>query len=264
MKKLQSLCLKRLGHKMISVKSSTDLAKMREAGAIAGRALKLAGESIKPSMTTKALDKIIHDYIIGCGAKPSFLNYGGFPASACISINNEVIHGIPSHKRRIAEGDIVSVDVGAFYNGFHGDTCATFPCGKISDEAKRLLEVTEKSLYEGIAAAQVGARLGDVSHAIEEYCASRGYGIVRNYCGHGVGRDLHESPEVPNFGKPGHGPRLAAGMTIAIEPMINAKGDGVKVLRDGWTVITSSGSLSAHFEHTVAITTDGPVLLTKP
>lgn len=249
---------------MINIKSSTDLAKMREAGLIAGRALKLAGESIKPGMTTKALDKIIHDYIIGCGAKPSFLNYGGFPASACISINNEVIHGIPSHRRRIAEGDIVSVDVGAYYNGFHGDTCATFPCGKISDEAKKLLEVTEQSLYEGIASAQVGARLGDVSHAVEEYCASRGYGIVRNYCGHGVGRDLHESPEVPNFGKPGHGPRLAAGMTIAIEPMINAKGDDVKVLRDGWTVITASGSLSAHFEHTVAITPDGPVLMTKP
>lgn len=249
---------------MISIKSSTDLAKMREAGLIAGRALKLAGESIKPGMTTKALDKIIHDYIISCGAKPSFLHYGGFPASACISINNEVIHGIPSHKRRIAEGDIVSVDVGAFYNGFHGDTCATFPCGKISDDAKALLDVTEKSLYEGIAAAQVGARLGDVSHAVEEYCASRGYGIVKNYCGHGIGRELHESPEIPNYGTPGHGPRLAAGMTIAIEPMINAKGDGVKVLRDGWTVITASGSLSAHFEHTIAITSDGPVLMTKP
>lgn len=213
---------------MVSIKSSTDLAKMREAGLIAGRALKLAGESIKPGMTTKALDKIIHDYIIGCGAKPSFLNYGGFPASACISINNEVIHGIPVHKRRIAEGDIVSVDVGAYYNGFHGDTCATFPVGKVSDEAKALLEVTEQSLYEGIAAAQVGARLGDVSHAVEEYCASRGYGIVRNYCGHGIGRELHESPEVPNYGKPGHGPRLVSGMTFCIEPMINAKGDDAK------------------------------------
>jgi len=249
---------------MVSIKSSTDLAKMREAGLIAGRALKLAGESIKAGMTTKALDKIIHDYIIGCGAKPSFLNYGGFPASACISINNEVIHGIPSHKTRIAEGDIVSVDVGALYNGFHGDTCATFPVGKISDEAKALLEVTEQSLYEGIKAAQVGARLGDVCHTVEEYCASRGYGIVRNYCGHGIGHDLHESPEVPNYGKPGHGPRLVAGMTFCIEPMINVKGDGVKVLRDGWTVITANGSLSAHFEHTIAITPDGPVIMTKP
>ena len=249
---------------MVSIKSSTDLAKMREAGLIAGRALKLAGESIKPGMTTKALDKIIHDYIIGCGAKPSFLNYGGFPASACISINNEVIHGIPVHKRRIAEGDIVSVDVGAYYNGFHGDTCATFPVGKVSDEAKALLEVTEQSLYEGIAAAQVGARLGDVCHAVEEYCASRGYGIVRNYCGHGIGRELHESPEVPNYGKPGHGPRLVSGMTFCIEPMINAKGDDVRVLRDGWTVVTANGSLSAHFEHAIVITPDGPVILTKP
>ena len=238
---------------MVSIKSSTDLAKMREAGQIAGRALKLAGESIKAGMTTKALDKIIHDFIVGCGAIPSFLNYGGFPGSACISINNEVIHGIPSHKKRIAEGDIVSVDVGAFYNGFHGDTCATFAVGKISEEAKELLKVTEESLYEGIRAAQVGARLGDVGHAVEEYCSSRGYGIVRNYCGHGIGRDLHESPEVPDYGKEGHGQRLVAGMTFCIEPMINQKGDGIKVLRDGWTVITESGSLSAHFEHALSL-----------
>ena len=249
---------------MVSIKSSTDLAKMREAGQIAGRALKLAGESIKAGMTTKALDKIIHDFIVGCGAIPSFLNYGGFPGHACISINNEVIHGIPSHKKRIAEGDIVSVDVGAFYNGFHGDTCATFAVGKISEEAKELLKVTEESLYEGIRAAQVGARLGDVGHAVEEYCSSRGYGIVRNYCGHGIGRDLHESPEVPNYGKEGHGQRLVAGMTFCIEPMINQKGDGIKVLRDGWTVITESGSLSAHFEHAIAVTPSGPVILTQP
>ena len=249
---------------MVSIKSSTDIAKMREAGQIAGRALKLAGESIKAGMTTKALDKIIHDFIVGCGAIPSFLNYGGFPGSACISINNEVIHGIPSHKKRIAEGDIVSVDVGAFYNGFHGDTCATFAVGKISEEAKELLKVTEESLYEGIRAAQVGARLGDVGHAVEEYCSSRGYGIVRNYCGHGIGRDLHESPEVPNYGKEGHGQRLVAGMTFCIEPMINQKGDGIKVLRDGWTVITESGSLSAHFEHAIAVTPSGPVILTQP
>ena len=249
---------------MVSIKSSTDLAKMREAGQIAGRALKLAGESIKAGMTTKALDKIIHDFIVGCGAIPSFLNYGGFPGSACISINNEVIHGIPSHKKRIAEGDIVSVDVGAFYNGFHGDTCATFAVGKISEEAKELLKVTEESLYEGIRAAQVGARLGDVGHAVEEYCSSRGYGIVSNYCGHGIGRDLHESPEVPNYGKEGHGQRLVAGMTFCIEPMINQKGDGIKVLRDGWTVITESGSLSAHFEHAIAVTPSGPVILTQP
>ena len=249
---------------MISIKSSADLAKMRQAGLIAGRALKLAGESIKSGMTTKALDKIVHDYIVKCGAKPSFLGYGGFPASACISINNEVIHGIPSHKVKIQEGDIVSVDVGAFYDGFHGDTCATFACGKISDEAQQLLDVTKASLYEGIAAAKVGARLGDVSHAVEEYCASRGYGIVRNYTGHGIGRNLHEEPEVPNFGKAGHGPRIVSGMTFCIEPMINAKGDAVRVLKDGWTVVTASGSLSAHFEHTIAITPDGPVIMTEP
>lgn len=249
---------------MVSVKSSTDLAKMREAGRISGRALKLAGESIKAGMTTKALDKIIHDYIVGCGAKPSFLGYGGFPGSACISINDEVIHGIPSHKRRIAEGDIVSVDVGACINGFHGDTCATFAVGKVSDEARKLLEVTEASLYEGIKAAQVGARIGDVSHAVEEYCVSRGYGVVRQYCGHGIGRELHESPEVPNYGKAGHGVRLVSGMTFCVEPMINVKGEGIRVLNDGWTVVTKDGSLSAHFEHAIAITPNGPVILTEP
>ncbi|MBE6839780.1 MAG: type I methionyl aminopeptidase [Ruminococcus sp.] len=249
---------------MISIKSKTDLAKMRDAGRIAGQALQLAGESIKAGMTTLELDKIVHDYIISCNAKPSFLGYGGFPGSACISINNEVIHGIPRASKIIREGDIVSVDVGAFYEGFHGDTCATFPCGKISEEAKALLEITEASLYKGIEAAQVGARLGDVSHAVEEYCSSRGYGIVRNYCGHGIGRNLHEAPEVPNYGEAGKGPRLTAGMTICIEPMINAKGDGVKVQKDGWTVLTASGSLSAHFEHTIALTSDGPVILTRP
>lgn len=249
---------------MISIKSKTDLAKMRDAGRIAGQALQLAGESIKAGMTTLELDKIVHDYIISCNAKPSFLGYGGFPGSACISINNEVIHGIPRASKFIREGDIVSVDVGAFYEGFHGDTCATFPCGKISEEAKALLEITEASLYKGIEAAQVGARLGDVSHAVEEYCSSRGYGIVRNYCGHGIGRNLHEAPEVPNYGEAGKGPRLTAGMTICIEPMINAKGDGVKVQKDGWTVLTASGSLSAHFEHTIALTSDGPVILTRP
>lgn len=249
---------------MISIKSRTDLEKMRVAGKIAGNALKLAGESMKSGMTTFALDKIIHDYIVGQGAKPSFLGYGGFPASACISINNEVIHGIPSIKRKIMDGDIVSVDVGAYINGFHGDTCATFAVGEISDEARELMEVTEASLYVGIEQAKVDARVGDIAHAIEEYCVSRGYAIVKKYCGHGVGRKLHESPEVPNYGKAGHGQRLVSGMTIAIEPMVNITGEDVNVLRDGWTVLTKSGSLSAHFEHTVAITPDGAVILTQP
>lgn len=249
---------------MVSVKSATDIAKLRAAGKIAGGSLKLAGESVRVGMTTKELDKIVHDYIVGCGAKPSFLGYAGFPGSACISINNEVIHGIPSSKRRLADGDIVSVDVGACYEGFHGDTCATFAVGHISDEAKKLMEVTEASLYAGIEAAVVGARLGDVSHTVEEYCVSRGYAVVKRYCGHGIGRELHESPDVPNYGVAGHGIRLVAGMTFCIEPMINVRGEGIRVLKDGWTVLTQSGSLSAHFEHSIAITPGGPVILTQP
>lgn len=248
---------------MINIKSKSELEKMRIAGKITGGALELAGRSIRVGMTTKELDRIIHNYIVSHGAKPSFLGYGGFPGSACISINNEVIHGIPG-KRKICEGDIVSVDVGAYINGYHGDSCKTFAVGQISDDAAKLLRVTEESLYKGIEKAVVGGRLGDISHAVEQHVVTNGMAVVKKYVGHGVGRELHESPEVPNFGKEGHGPRLVAGMVIAIEPMVNAVGEGVKVLPDGWTVLTQSGSLSAHFEHTVAITPDGPVLLTKP
>lgn len=247
----------------ITIKSKTDLAKMREAGRIAARALELAGKSIKPGMTTFQLDKIMHDFIISCGAVPTFLGYGGFPASACISINDEVIHGIPSKKRIIRAGDIVSVDVGATYDGFVGDNARTFPVGEISREVQDLLTVTEASLYAAIEAAQPGARLGDVCHAVEAYCTERGYGIVRQYCGHGIGHEMHEDPEVPNYGKPGRGIRLMPGMTFCIEPMINQKGDEVKVLKDGWTVVTANGSLSAHFEHQIAITKDGPVIMTR-
>ena len=249
---------------MISVKSKSELEKMRKAGIIAGNALHFGGRSIKVGMTTFELDKIIHDYIVKNGAKPSFLGYGGFPASACISINNQVIHGIPSKKVRIQEGDIVSIDVGAYIDGFHGDTAYTFAVGKISEEAQQLLKVTEESLYKGIEKAIVGNRIGDIGHAVQEHCEAYGYGVVKKFIGHGLGRQLHESPEVPNFGKEGHGPRLVAGMTIAIEPMINAVGEDVKTLPDGWTVLTKSGSLSAHFEHSVAVTPDGPVILTKP
>lgn len=248
---------------MINIKSKSELEKMRIAGKITGGALELAGRSIRVGMTTKELDRIIHNYIVSHGAKPSFLGYGGFPGSACISINDEVIHGIPG-KRKICEGDIVSVDVGAYINGYHGDSCKTFAVGQISDDAAKLLRVTEESLYKGIEKAVVGGRLGDISHAIEQHVVTNGLAVVKKYVGHGVGRELHESPEVPNFGREGHGPRLVAGMVIAIEPMVNAVGEGVKVLPDGWTVLTQSGSLSAHFEHTVAITPDGPVLLTKP
>lgn len=237
---------------------------MRKAGIIAGNALHFGGQSIKVGMTTYELDKIIHDYIVKHGATPSFLGYGGFPASACISINNKVIHGIPSKHEHIKDGDIVSIDVGAYIDGFHGDTAYTFAVGNVSEEAAQLLKVTKEGLFKGIEQAVPGNRVGDISHAVEEYCSSYGYGIVKNYVGHGVGAKLHESPEVPNFGKAGRGPRLVAGMTIAIEPMINAVGEDVKVLPDGWTVLTKSGSLSAHFEHSVAITSEGPVILTMP
>ena len=249
---------------MIIVKNKTELEKMRKAGIITGNALHYGGQSIKVGMSTYELDKIIHDYIVKNGAKPSFLGYGGFPASACISINNEVIHGIPSKKRIIRDGDVVSIDVGAYIDGYHGDSAYTFPVGNVSEETMQLLNVTKESLFKGIEQAIVGNRIGDIGHAVEEHCVSYGYGVVKQYIGHGVGRNLHESPEVPNFGRAGRGPRLVAGMTIAIEPMINAVGDDVKVLSDGWTVVTKSGSPSAHFEHTVAVTPDGPVLLTKP
>jgi methionyl aminopeptidase len=249
---------------MVNVKSKSDLEKMRKAGRIAGQARELAGESICAGMSTLELDKIIHDYIVSCGAVPSFLGYGGFPGSACISINEEVIHGIPNKKRIMKNGDIVSVDVGACIDGFHGDTCATFTVGKVSETATKLLEVTKASLYKAIEQAVVGNRLGDVCHAVEEYVTPYGYGIVRNYTGHGVGRKLHEAPEVPNYGTAGRGIKLVAGMTFAIEPMINVKGDGVRTLANGWTVITNSGSLSAHFEHTIAVTPSGPIILTEP
>ncbi len=249
---------------MVNIKSKSELERMRNAGIIAGNALHFGGQSIRPGMSTYELDKLIHDYIVKAGAVPSFLGYEGFPASACISLNNRVIHGIPSKKEKIQKGDIVSIDVGAYYDDFHGDTAYTFAVGNVSEEAKQLLKVTEESLYKGIEQAVIGNRVGDISHAVEEHCASFGYGIVKQYVGHGVGLKIHESPEVPNFGNPGHGVRLCEGMVIAIEPMINARGEGVKVLSDGWTVVTESGSLSAHFEHTIAITSEGPVLLTKP
>ena len=247
---------------MIELKTAKELERMAEACRISALALKVAGESITPGMSTKELDTIIHKEICACGAKPSFLGYGGFPGSACISINDVVIHGIPSHQILIHEGDIVSVDVGAYYDGFHGDNAYTFAVGEVSAEAKALLDATKESLYEAIKAVKPGARLGDVSHAVQSYIENRGYAIVRKYVGHGVGRNLHESPDVPNYGTAGHGIRLAAGMTLAIEPMVNAKGEDVKVMKDGWTVKTVSGSLSAHFEHTIAVTEQGAKILT--
>lgn len=235
---------------------------MKLAGEITGAALNAAKAVIRPGVTTKDIDRAVYDAIVSRGAKPSFLGYGGFPASACVSINDEVIHGIPDSHRVVHEGDIVKVDVGAYINGFHGDSAASFPVGKVSDEAMKLMDVTRQSFYEGIKYARVGYRISDISHAIQEYAESFGYGVVRQYIGHGVGKNLHEDPEVPNYGKPGHGPRLMPGMTIAIEPMINIGTYDVYVLDNDWTVKTKDGSLSSHYEHTVLITTGDPVLLT--
>lgn len=248
---------------MISIKNKRELQAMKEACVISARALKLAGEAVQPGVTTAEIDREVRRYIESQGAKPSFLGYGGFPASACISVNNVVIHGIPD-KRVIKEGDIVSVDVGAFLNGFHGDNAATFAAGKVSPEAQALMDATRESLYEGIKAAQAGNRVGDIGAAVQRYVEVRGYSVVRQFVGHGVGASLHEDPSVPNFGTPGRGPRLLPGMTIAIEPMINAGVSEVKILNDGWTTVTADGKLSAHFEHSIAITPDGPVILTQP
>lgn len=246
---------------MIVLKTQTELETMKKACKISADALNVAEEWIKPDITTKEIDRRIHDFIIKSGATPSFLNYMGYPASACISVNDVVIHGIPSNYR-LKEGDIVSIDVGAYYQGFHGDNAYTFIVGDTSDETKALLKETQASLMKGIEQAIVGNRIGDISHAVETHVSQFDYGIVRQFVGHGVGKHLHEDPEVPNFGRPGRGPRLVEGMTIAIEPMINLKGDEVKVMPDGWTTKTVSGSVSAHFEHTIAITKNGPVILT--
>ncbi len=247
---------------MVILKTKEELQLMRKAGAITAAALHAGGAAIKPGITTREVDRVIHDYIVRCGAKPSFLGYGGFPASACISVNDEVIHGIPG-SRVICEGDIVSIDVGAKIGGYHGDSAYTFACGKISPQAQALLDGTQNALENGIAQAVVGNRIGDISAAVQNTVEPLGYSVVREYVGHGVGKDLHEAPEVPNYGRAGHGVRLAAGMVIAIEPMINAGAWAVRVLDNDWTVVTRDHSLSAHFEHTVAITPDGPVILTR-
>ena len=247
---------------MVILKTKNELQLMQKAGAITAAALHAGGAAVKPGVTTKEIDKIIHDYIVSHGAVPSFLGYGGFPASACISVNDEVIHGIPGN-RVLQEGDIVSIDVGAKINGYHGDSAYTFPCGKIDAETQKLLDGTKKSLENAIAQAVVGNRLGDISYAVQSTVELMGLSVVREYVGHGVGRDLHEAPEVPNYGTAGRGIRLAAGMVLAIEPMINAGGWPIKVLGDGWTVKTRDGKMSAHFEHTVAITQNGPIILTE-
>lgn len=245
----------------IVIKSAREIELMRVAGRITAGARTIARQGIAAGVTTKELDREIHRYIVKNGATPTFLNYGGFPASACISVNDEVIHGIPG-SRVIHDGDIVSVDVGAKINGFTGDCAGTYPCGEITPEAQDLIAVTRQSFFEGIKFARVGYRVSDIGHAIQEYVESHGYSVVRSYVGHGVGAQLHEEPEVPNYGEPGHGPRLVKGMTIAIEPMVNAGTFDVRVLDNEWTVVTADGKLSAHYENTILITDGEPEILT--
>ena len=246
---------------MIAIKNERELESMRQACRITAGARALAGKMVKPGVTTKEIDQAVHDYIVSQGAKPSFLNYNGFPASACVSVNSTVIHGIPGGYT-LKEGDIVSIDVGAYYKGFHGDCAATFACGAISTDAQKLIDVTKQSFFEGMKFATKGRRVQDISHAIQTYVESNGFSIVRSFVGHGVGRQLHEEPEVPNFGTPGRGPRLLPGMTIAVEPMVNVGTHEVRILKDGWTVLTADGKLSAHYENTVLITDGEPEILT--
>ena len=248
---------------MIMIKSAREIELMRRAGKITAAARALAGEMVKPGVTTQEIDRAVCRFIRSQGAEPSFLNYNGYPASVCISVNDEVIHGIPG-KRVLREGDIVSVDVGAYIGGYHGDCAATYACGKISEEAQRLIDVTRQSFFEGIKYAREGGRLSDVSHAIEEYVEGNGFSVVREYVGHGIGRNMHESPEVPNFGVAGHGPKLLRGMTLAVEPMVNAGTAAIKQMSDGWTVKTRDGKYAAHYENTILITPDEPELLTVP
>ncbi|MBQ3528808.1 MAG: type I methionyl aminopeptidase [Clostridia bacterium] len=249
---------------MIYLKNPDQIKKMQIAGRITGEALLLAGEAVREGITTQALDKIIRNHIEKCGAKPSFLGYGGFPASACISVNDEVIHGIPSAKKVLKEGDIVKIDVGAYIGGFHGDSARTFAVGKISDKAQLLMDATRDSFFEAVKALEKpGARVGDIGAAVDGYVSKFGFSVVRKYVGHGVGKDLHEDPSVPNYGTPGRGQRISEGMVIAIEPMVNEGVSAVRELSDGWTVLTADGKLSSHYEHTVAITDNGPLLLTK-
>ena len=249
---------------MITIKNPTELKAMLKAGELAAQALELAGRNAVPGISTWELDRIVNDYVVSHGGSSPCKGYCGFPGHNCFSINEQLIHGIPSKKVILKEGDIISCDIVAELNGFMGDNTKTFRVGKVSDEADRLLRVTEEALYKGIAQAVAGNRIGDISNAIQTHVESNGYAICKKYIGHGIGRDMHEDPEVPNFGRPGRGPRLCKGMTIAIEPMVNTNFPEVNVLKDGWTVVTTDGSLSCHFENTVAITDGEPIILTRP
>lgn len=248
---------------MITLKSAREIELMRRAGKITAAARALAGEMVKPGVTTREIDKAVHHFIKSQGAEPSFLNYNGYPASVCVSVNDEIIHGIPG-SRVLQEGDIVSIDVGAYIGGVHGDCAATYACGEISEEARRLIDVTRQGFYEGIRYAREGYRVSDIGHAVQSYVEGNGFSVVREYVGHGVGRMMHESPEVPNYGAPGHGPKLLRGMTLAVEPMVNAGTAAIRQMPDGWTVKTADGKYAAHYENTLLITAGEPELLTVP
>ena len=249
---------------MVIVKTAREISLMKDACRISANALRLAGEYVKPGITTWEIDIKVREYIEKQGATPSFLGYGGFPASACISVNNVVIHGIPSKEQVLKEGDIVSVDVGAFIGGYHGDNAYTFACGKVGDNAQKLMDATRISLEKGIEAALAGNRVGDIGSAVQKYVEARSYSVVRDFVGHGVGAKLHEDPSIPNYGTAGRGVRLLPGMTIAIEPMVCEGDYEVEVLDDEWTTVTVDGKLAAHYENTVLITPDGPKILTVP
>ena len=247
---------------MIIIKKPEQIMLMKQAGKITAEALLVARDAIKPGISTKEVDTKIRRFIEKCGATPSFLGYNGFPGSACISINEQVIHGIPSDRVIIKEGDIVKVDVGARFRGYNGDSARTFAVGKVSDEASRLISVTEQSFYEAMKVANAGNRIGDIGHAVESFVISNGFSVVKDYVGHGIGQELHEDPQIPNYGSAGRGARLYTGMTVAIEPMVNAGDFRVTTKRDGWTVVTCDGSLSCHYENTIAITDGEPIVLT--
>ena len=248
---------------MITLKSTREIDAMRRAGKITAAARALAGDMVKPGVTTREIDTAVRRFIRSQGAEPSFLGYNGYPASVCVSVNDEVIHGIPG-ERALEEGDVVSIDVGAYIDGFHGDCAATYACGTISDEARRLIDVTRQSFFEGVKFAREGCRVSDIGHAVQEYVEANGFSVVREYVGHGVGRQMHEAPEVPNYGAPGHGPKLLRGMTIAVEPMVNMGSANIRQLSDGWTVTTADGKYAAHYENTLLITSGEPELLTVP
>ncbi|MFA5527731.1 MAG: type I methionyl aminopeptidase [Peptostreptococcales bacterium] len=248
---------------MITIKSNREILLMEKAGKAVAEVLEIVGNMIAPGMTTLDIDKIVEEEIRKRNMIPAFKGYNGFPGSACVSINEEVVHGIPSDKKVICDKDIVSVDIGTIYKGYYGDAARTFPVGNVSKEAERLIEITKDSFYEGLKYCKVGYRLSDISHAIQKYIEDNKCFVVKDFVGHGIGKNMHEEPQIPNYGDPGRGIRLAAGMVFAIEPMVNLGTEDVEVLLDNWTVVTADGSLSAHYEHTVVLTEDEPIILTR-